>query len=861
MSLLIPGRQRVSPRTSENKVAGPLDQLPSPDVSVRRIYAYKLRLSELEGRIKVGETARSVRSRVKEQVNTAGLNDLVEILMDEPAVTQEGRPFRDADVHDVLKDMPEVTHLAVGGVEWFQCSIHDVKTAYNSVYEGRRFDRPRYKRFGLRDEQRRAIEAADDYFNTHSDGLEGPPRFLWNAKMRFGKTFAAYHLAKRRDAKRVLVITYKPAVRASWKDDLETHTDFDGWIFFSRSSTIAPDSIAADVPLVCFASLQDLRGTTDEGAIKEHNRWIHDITWDLVIVDEYHYGAWNDATKRLLAGEVGGGEAEYLEALGEDEDPEGTGDVAKRLGVAGKAFLCLSGTPFRAIASLEFGDDQIFNWTYTDEQRTKEAFAREHPDAWNPYGALPQMQLLVYKLPEVLRRVAVDTTRDEFDLNEFFKASGSGRAAVFTHKDQVQGWLEWMRGQDVGAVVAALERGTAKPFPYADTNVLPYMNHSVWFLPSVASAFAMRNLLGEAQNLPYWGQYIVLPVAGSGPGVGVGAEALPPVLEAIGNGYDSKTITLTCGKLLTGVTIPQWSAILMLCNLEAPETYFQAAFRVQSPWSVLNPEGNDPNEERVHKPACLTIDFAPTRALRLFADYGMRLGSGIDADEDVRELSRFLPVLGFDRTEMRSIDVDEIIDIAFETSTVDTRRMDSRRFISPSVAKFEGLSDHVRRALERVTRAAQAASESSEEGVTINETVELDETTSNSDPSGDDAGTEPDDGDGLSDNDLAERLSFLAKRINAFMYLSDVIEKNLHDVLTTDELELFRTVMQLQRDEMTALVDAGLFNEQAMRLAIHQFRRADVASFSYLGLHPRTTADTGEATTPANEQGGRPIEN
>jgi len=141
--------------------------------------------------------------------------------------------------------------------------------------------------------------------------------------MRFGKTFAAYHLAMRREAKRVLVVTYKPAASASWKDDLETHKHFDGWTFFSRMSTVDPESIAADRPLVCFASLQDLRGTTNDGAIKEHNKWIHDTPWDLVIVDEYHYGAWNDATKQLLAGEVAGGAAEYAEAVGEDGNPGG----------------------------------------------------------------------------------------------------------------------------------------------------------------------------------------------------------------------------------------------------------------------------------------------------------------------------------------------------------------------------------------------------------------------------------------------------------------------------------------------------------------------------------------------------------
>lgn len=836
-------------------MTGPLDKLPAPDVSTRRIYAYQLRLNELEGRIKVGETGRSVGSRVKEQVNTAGLSDVVEILMDEPAVTRDGRAFRDAEVHAALKQMDDVTHLGGGGVEWFQCSIAHVRTAYNNVVEGKTFDRLRDKTFGLRKEQRDAIKAADAYFTETPASTEDPPRFLWNAKMRFGKTFAAYHLAKRRDAKRVLVVTYKPAVESAWKDDLETHTAFEGWTFFSRASLVDPKSVSADAPLVCFSSLQDLRGTAEDGAIKEHNQWIHDTVWDLVVIDEYHYGAWNEATKQLLAGEVSGGAAEYSAAVGEDEDPEGTRDVATPLEVTGKAFLCLSGTPFRAIATQEFGAEQIFNWTYTDEQRAKRAHASDHPDAWNPYGALPQMHLLVYELPEVLRQVAVDSTRNEFDLNEFFKASGAGAAAAFLHKDQVQAWLNWLRGQDVDSAVAALEHGTSKPFPYADTNVLPYMNHSVWFLPSVASVFAMRNLLSEAQNVPSWAEYKVMPVAGNGAGVGVGADALPPVRDAIGSGYDRKTITLTCGKLLTGVTVPQWSSILMLCSLEAPETYFQAAFRVQSPWSLWNPDGDDPNREKVVKPACLAIDFAPNRGLRMFADYGMRLGPGVDADEDVRDLARFLPVLGFDDSGMRYVEVDAIVDIAFQTSTIDTRRMESRRFISPSISKLEGLTADVREALARVTRSSPAALLDDEE-VSINDTAELGDLDPASSVGDDGASTEVEEADALTDDELSERLTFLAKRINAFMYLSEEVEKSLHDVLTTTEAELFRNAMELQQNEMAALVEAGLFNAQAMRLAIHQFRRADMASFAYTGLNPRKSEGVDSAATATYEAAG-----
>jgi hypothetical protein len=810
----------------------PLGHLPHPDLSPCHIYAYRLDVAELAGRIKVGMTSRDVRERVDEQVSTAGLANFVTILMNESAVTKGGRPFTDKEVHAVLKQMPGVRHLTdVGGEELFECSLDDVRSAYHSVYEGVVFKRVRSQSFRPRDEQLSAIWAANSYFDSCDPSGE-PPRYLWNAKMRFGKTFAAYHLAMQRNARRVLVVTYKPAVQDSWKVDLETHVDFEGWVFFSRESSFDPRSVSSDTPLVCFSSLHDLRGRDDDGAIKKHNAWIHEITWDLVVVDEYHYGAWNAATRELFKGESDEGLAEIADARGDDLESESTQDLVQRLNnIKGRAFLCLSGTPFRAIASHDFSDAQIYNWTYTNEQRAKQQHSLEHPSEWNPYGALPAMNLLVYELPERLKSVALKGDRNEFDLNEFFSAKGRDSRASFSHKDQVQGWLEWLRGDDLGAVLDAFSAGTAKPFPYADTNVLAYMNHSVWFLPNVAAVFAMRNLLAEPQNLPYWGQYKVLPVAGSR--AGIGARALPPVRDAIRGGFDTKSITLTCGKLLTGVTVPQWSAILMLTNLQAPESYFQAAFRVQSPWSRWNPEGDDPNREQVIKPACLVLDFAPTRSLRLFADYGMRLGEGIDADRDVRELAKFLPVLGFDGTRMRYISVDEIVDTAFASSSVDARYMDRSKFIDADPRKLNLLTDEARVALYLVPTEGRRQISLDPFSVEVTDTSVLSDFASTSpqdDPTpGEAESVEVD----WTDNDVAERLKRLASRINIFMYLSDVVEKNLRQVLTTDELVLFHAVMGLESEHMVSLVRAGLFNEQAMRLAIHQFRRADEEAHRY----------------------------
>lgn len=812
----------------------PLDRLPRPDDATRRIYAYELNLPELRGRIKVGETTRSVHQRVLEQVNTAGLSDLVNILMDEPAITGDGRAFRDRDVHAAL-DFSGAQRVVNGGMEWFECSLDEVRTAYNSVVEGRVLSRGRDKSFGLRQEQRDAIAVAFEYFKRHvRDSVADPPRFLWNAKMRFGKTFAAYHLAKLRKDRRVLVVTYKPAVKSAWRDDLETHRDFDGWTFFARDSSLDPHSLSPESPSVCFASLQDLRGRLENGAIKRHNQWIHEQTWDLVIVDEYHFGAWNLATRELFAGEEQAGRQELAAELGgagDDEPP----DIAVRVGVDGRAFLCLSGTPFRAIASEDFGQDQIFNWTYTDEQERKAAYAADHVGEWSPYSALPQMTLLTYELPTSLKEIALKGDRNEFDLNAFFSASGGARTAEFEHKDQVQGWLDWVRGQDEDAVLRALSGGPAKPFPYADTNVLPYMNHSVWFLPDVAAVHAMKRLVEEDHNRPYWGQFDFRAVAGNG--AGIGPAALPPVVAAIGSGFDTRTVTLTCSKLLTGVTVPQWSAILMLCNLRSPETYFQAAFRVQSPWSIWNPEGTNPNEERVVKPVCLVLDFAPNRALSLYADYGMRLGAGEDADQDVRDLNRFLPVLGFDGTRMESVDVEEIIDAAFAMNALDMNklRMESGTLVNANRGLLGLLDEGTRAALRAVSGSGRASAGAADE-IDLNETDEIQPTSRSDGDSGD-----GDEGDSAAGLEL--KLRFLSKRVNAFMYLSEDLERNLQQVLDTPELDLFEAVMELMPDDMGALVEVGLFNEQAMRLIIHQFRRADEAAHRYLGLDARARVD------------------
>jgi hypothetical protein len=239
------------------------------------------------------------------------------------------------------------------------------------------------------------------------------------------------------------------------------------------------------------------------------------------------------------------------------------------------AYLYLSGTPFRAIATGEFIEEQIYNWTYSDEQREKRDWAGPEP---NPYAALPRMVLMTYQLPPAIQEIATQGEFNEFDLNVFFEAKGEGDQARFKFEDEVQKWLNLIRGELRETAVDNLKMGAKKPpLPFSHAPLLSVLTHTLWFLPSVAACHAMANLLGEQNNL--YRDYKVIIAAG--PEAGIGAKALPPVLESMVNPLTSKTITLTCGKLCTGVTVRPWTGIFMLRNSSTPETYFQAAFRVQ----------------------------------------------------------------------------------------------------------------------------------------------------------------------------------------------------------------------------------------------------------------------------------------
>jgi hypothetical protein len=816
---------------------------PKPEARPR-IYAYAIADVAHEGQLKVGQTTRDVKRRIAEQLKTAAIENF-SIELDEAAERDDGTLFTDHEVRAALvrKGFENTT------LEWVRCTVADVKTVLAELHTGQRLSGTHHETFSLRDEQADAVNKTFDYYHSiWAEDANAAPRFLWNAKMRFGKTFTAYQLAKKLRTRRVLVLTFKPAVEDAWQTDLENHVDFEDWQYLSRSSGSDPTQIDRDRPVVYFGSFQDLLGRDAVGNIKASNEWLHAVNWDLVVFDEYHFGAWRDTAKELFEGEensVAKKEArlEYAGELeGINEDLNVLADQeANFLPITTRAYLYLSGTPFKALATGEFIEEQIFNWTYTDEQRAKETFADEHPAKRNPYAALPQMRLLTYQMPDELLAIASGGEFDEFDLNAFFEATGSGASAQFKHKSDVQKWLEIIRGGYTAQSAELLKAGTRPPFPYSDVRLLPYLQHSFWFLPNVAACHAMANLLAERHNT-FWLGYHVIVAAGAAAGIGL--EALPPVRHAIGSGFDSKTITLSCGKLTTGVTVAQWSSILMLRNLKSPETYFQAAFRVQSPWSIKNPNGDNPNEEEILKPVCFVFDFAPTRALRQLSEYGIGLSPNEPNPENaVKDLVSFLPVLAYDGANMTQIDAGGILDIAMAgtSATLLARKWESallvnvdngtlrRIFDNPeamaAVERIEGwrsLGDNViETIINKSEKVKDLKNKAKEEALSAREKREL----------------SAEEKDYKSKRKMVqEKLIKFATRIPAFMYLTDFRENTLQDVITKLEPELFLTVTGLTVQDFHLLVRLKVFNTEQMNQAVFAFRRYEDASLRYTGI-------------------------
>lgn len=813
------------------------------------IYAYKLLgVDSHKGYLKVGYTDRTAKERIDEQLHTSKIR--YEIVLTESAMTNDGSCFTDKNIHKLLerKGFHRLNPLDKTD-EWFDCSMEDVKAAILSLRTGSENVENRTQNFGMRPEQFRAVEQTKSYFEQAvKEEPNRIPKFLWNAKMRFGKTFASYQLAKKMNLSRILVLTFKPAVESAWREDLVSHIDFEGWQFISNKDArnnnlnIDQEFSRADKskPIVVFGSFQDLLGTNESGGIKTKNEFIHATLWDLVIFDEYHFGAWKERAKELFEKEDEENAVEFdAEKYQKDEASNAINETW--LPISTKYYLFLSGTPFRAINNGEFIEEQIFNWTYSDEQRAKANWK----GANNPYLSLPRMVMLTYRMPDQIQDVARQGEFDEFDLNLFFAAEGKGDSARFKYENEVQKWLDLIRGAYLPASIDDLKLGQDKrpPMPFSDARLLGLLSHTLWFLPNVASCFAMANLLKQRQNR-FYHDYNVIVCAGTGAGIGL--DALYPVQVSMGNPLKTKTITLTCGKLTTGVTVKPWTGIFMLRNLKSPETYFQAAFRVQSPWEVRNEIG----DKIIMKKECYVFDFALDRALRQISDYSCRLDiNESNPEAKVGEFIKFLPVLAYDGSSMKEVNAQDILDIALAgtSATLLAKRWESALLVNVDNDTLKRLLDSPE-AMKALMNIEGFRNLNSDISTIINKSEAIKNAKKKKTEASQKEKKE------LSDEEkeikskrkqIQEKLIKFATRIPVFMYLTDYRERCLKDVITQLEPGLFKKVTGLSVEDFNMLCSLGVFNAPLMNDAIFKFKRYEDASLTYTGINRHVADEVG----------------
>lgn len=740
----------------------------------------------------------------------------------ELAITKAGEYFTDHTVHKWLKNLG-INQIAG---EWYDTDVEHVRAVITGIKNGRPESGTDKADFKMRPEQEIAVERTSEYFSKHQDEKD-PPRFLWNAKMRFGKTFTSYELAKKMGWNRILVLTYKPGVEKEWKKDLYGHQDFDGWQFIEGLSTWNENEIDDNRPVVWFASYQDVLGKNLNGEVKARHKKMHETLWDCIYVDEYHFGAWRESAKELTS------EDDKNDNLPSDYDE--TEEIEKTLPIKARGFLYLSGTPFRALTDGEFSEDQIFNWTYADEQRAKAEWKLDN----NPYLELPQIVMLTYQMPESLREVAMQGEFNEFDLNKFFTATKVDGEWKFKLEKEVQKFLNILHGVNLEVDVENRFDHKAPALPFEDARLLSSLRHTFWFLPSVGACKAMEKMLN---NDPFFSNYTIIRAAGSDtPG---GKFAKEPVDSAIKNGLSTNTITLSCGKLTTGVTVPAWSGVLFLRNTDKPETYFQTAFRAQSPWTLKDTD--DPMRKNIMKSVCYVLDFAPSRALKLVANYSNELGAVGDRrrpEERLEEFIHFLPILCYDGHQMQKLNANEILDISTygTASTMLARRWQSARLVDTTTVVLEKILNNpeLMAALEKIEDFRNLRGDLTK---TISREKALQEKKRKIAEEGREA--TPKEKKEISEEEkeqksfktkLREKLLKFITRVPVFMYLTDYREQALVDVIRNIEPELFIKVTGLTIREFDMMCEVGAFNQTELNAAIAQFRRFEDASLEYAG--------------------------
>lgn len=598
-----------------------------------QIYAYVLPQSSYhDGWIKIGYTERQdVDVRIREQIQTLGFDYAK--LWSAPAQFHDTKKwFRDTHFHAYLR-AKEVEQRPQ--TEWFYYDGYPEESQghFKEFQRGEIDQASRQLHYQLRTEQEAAVQMTLAYIRNNPGG-----EFLWNAKPRFGKTLTTYDLVRRLDAQNVLVLTNRPAIASSWFEDFE---DFIAWqsnyLFVSTADTLKDCKVItrdtylkmidqsehANAGCIAFISLQDLKGAIRFGGGYDKLEWVEKLKWDLLVIDEAHEGV--DTIRSEVAFD----------------------------NITRNFTLHLSGTPFKAVASGKFSENQIYNWTYADEQDAKAAWDPESEEN-NPYENLPRLSLFSYQMSRMITdevnlgaQIDGETIDFAFDLNEFFATNASGN---FLHEAEVKRWLDTLSHNE--------------KYPFSTQELRTELQHTFWLLERVASAKALAKLL---RAHPVFEHYEIVLAAGDGRSEDdevVTEKALHRVRKAIRE--HERTITLSVGQLALGVTVPEWTGVLMLSNVQSPSLYMQAAFRSQNPWRY---------EERGKmrsKQNAYVFDFAPERTLIIYDEFANNLsrktvaggGTTADREDNIRTLLNFFPVIAEDSAgTMVELDVRQVLTI------------------------------------------------------------------------------------------------------------------------------------------------------------------------------------------------------
>lgn len=674
--------------------------MPSPEISTFReitplIYSWRTPdISKYDGWEKIGYTEQeSADARIAQQASQLSVEKQKVWSRRALFTSEAGGRFTDKHFHAYLNQQGVERETRPKRTEWHHFAPAPRSSLeYFNDFAGQDFaDLPSSDGeddYALRPEQQAAVDQAVAVFKG------GKAEVLWNAKPRFGKTLTTYDLMRTLDVRRVLIVTNRPAIANSWFDDFARFIGHQtAFRFVSESPSLASRAPMTreqwrayslnhqdeDLRIVEFLSLQDLKGSQYFGGSYDKLKHVAQLDWDLLVIDEAHEGI--DTTKTDVAF-----------------------DQIKR-----KWTLHLSGTPFKALASGRFDQDQIFNWTYEDEQTARRDWVGDGQE--NPYTALPTLNLLTYQISRMItERLAegVAIAEDEanidytFDLNEFFAVKDNG---FFEHEAEVLRFLDCM--------------ATNEKYPFSTPELRDEIRHSFWLLNRVASAKALEKLLKKHEVFK---DYAVILAAGDGKSdddtdaVAVG-KSLEKVRTAIAEaeGAGGKTITLSVGQLTTGVTVPEWTAVIMLSNLSSPAQYMQAAFRAQSP-CTFERAGNVYQKKNAY-----IFDFAPERTLTIFDAFANNLHPNPSGDqrvrqENIRTLLNFFPVLGED-AEGRMIELEASQVLTFP-QVFKAREVVRRGFLSnllfANVAGIFRYSEHVKDILDKLPTTKQGKTKKGE---------------------------------------------------------------------------------------------------------------------------------------------------